>query len=54
MAYLLIQRTGVPTEYKFTCERYDSLSQARQKAATVAVDYLIEDCFGNPVEYRIS
>jgi hypothetical protein len=54
MFYRLIQRTGTPNEHKFTCEGYDSLWRVRQKAATIAVDYLIEDCFGNPVEYGIS
>jgi hypothetical protein len=54
MFYRLIQRHGAPGQYKFATEHYYSLCGAKQKAAILAADYLIEDCFGNPIKYRIS
>ena len=53
MFYRLIQRYGSPGKYKFAIEHHRSLSSAKQKAAVLSADYLIEDCFGNPIEYRI-
>jgi len=49
MSYRLIQRHGATGDYKFTTEHHHSLCGARQKAATLAADYLIEDSFGNPI-----
>ena len=54
MFYRLIQRHGARGQHTFAPEHHHSLCSARQKATTLAADYLIEDCFGNPIEYRIS
>ena len=52
MAFRLIERLGVAgPPYRIT--QHVSLDAARQIAYATAVDFLIEDDCGKPIEYRI-
>jgi hypothetical protein len=54
MTFRVIERFGVASQYSWRVTRHPTLDAARRVAAASAVDYLIEDDCGRPVEYRIA
>jgi len=54
MRFRLTQRSGFADRHAYAVEQFSSLESARRKAMAGVLDYVIEDRFGNPVEYRIA
>ena len=54
MTFRVIERFGVASRYNWHVTRHPTLDAARKVAAASAVDFLIEDDYGKPVEYRIA
>jgi len=54
MTFRVIERFGIASRYNWRVTRHLTLDAAQRVAAASAVDYLIEDDCGRPVEYRIA
>jgi hypothetical protein len=53
MTFRVIERYGIARQYSWHVTLHHTLEAARRAAAASAVDFLIEDDCGRPVEYRI-
>ena len=52
--FRVIEREGVAGQHTWRVTQQTSLEVARKNAAESAVDFLIVDATGRPVEYRIA